>query len=130
MYFSQSESWANPSAGERARQRRATAGRGRDLTRPGQLPVPDASGPRLGDVEPAPVGREADAVRRIEREDHLADARAVGARVEDAGAVAIALAHLAVVGEPEAAGRVEDDVVRPAEPPPVARGVEVLDPAA
>src|SRR5205823_378082 len=105
----------------------AEAGRGHDLTRPGQLPVPDAPGPRLGDVEPAPVGREADAVRRIEREDHLAYARAVGARVEDAGAVAIALAHLAVVGEPEAASRVEDDVVRAAERPPVARPVEVLD---
>src|SRR3989454_131892 len=105
----------------------AEAGAGDDLARPGELPGPDAAGPRLGDVEPAPVGREADAVRRIEREEDLADARAVGARVEDAGAVAVALAHLAVVGEPEAAARVEDDVVRAAERPPVARGVEVLD---
>src|SRR5213594_3166484 len=91
----------------------AEAGAGHDLARPGELPVPDAPGPRLGDVEPAPVGGEADAVRRIEREDRLADERAVGARVEDARPVAVALAHLAVVGEPEAAGRVEDDVVRP-----------------
>src|SRR5258707_1353301 len=92
MYFSHSESWARS---------------GVDVARARQLPVPDASGPRLGDVEPAPVGREADAVRGVEREDHLADARAVGPRVEDAGAVAVPLACLAVVGEPEAARGVE-----------------------
>src|SRR5262249_54573562 len=68
-----------------------------------------------------------DAVRPVEREDHLPDERPVGPRVEDAGAIPVALAQLAVIGEPEAAGRVEDDVVRAAERPAVAGGVDVLD---
>src|SRR5688500_12593055 len=40
-----------------------------DLARRRDLPPPDRVAERLGDVEPRTVGREADAVRRVQRED-------------------------------------------------------------
>src|SRR5262252_1266886 len=83
--------------------------------------------PRLGDVEPGAVGGEPDAVRRVEREDDLADQRPIGACVEDAGAVPVALAELPVIGEPEAAVAIEHQVVRSAERAALTRGVEVRD---
>src|SRR5262245_24591655 len=93
-------------AGEPGQERaaaRAEAHRHDDLTRRADLPRPHPPRPRLRDVEPLPVGREPDAVRPVEREDDLLDERPVGARVEDAGAISVAPAQLAVVGEPEAA---------------------------
>src|SRR5262249_60396886 len=58
---------------------------------------------------------------------HPADRGAVGPRIVDAGAIAVALAHLAEVGEPEAAGGVEDEVVRALERMLAALRVERLD---
>src|SRR4030095_16042178 len=88
-------------------------------------------GVRLGDVDAVARRRQADAVRpAVHREGHLADARAVGARVVDAGAVAVALPHLAEVGEPEAPRRVEDESVRALERMLAALRVERLDLAA
>ena len=86
-------------------------GRFVDLARPGQVPDPQPPGVGLGGVEAAAVGGQADAVGRVERCDDLPARRAVGCRVVDAGAVGVAIGAGAVVGEPEAPGAVEHQVV-------------------
>src|SRR5207302_10427693 len=96
------------------------------LARSRNVPRPQAARPGFRDVEPLAVGRQADAVRSVGGKDHLADHRAVRLRVVDARTVTIALAVLAVIREPEAAGGVEHDVVRAAQPVTVALGVEHL----
>src|SRR5438046_1337775 len=63
----------------------------------------------------------------VEREAALGRARPGGFRVGDPRAIPVGVADLAGSGEPEAAGRIEADVVRPAGRPAVARGVDVLD---
>ena len=93
--------------------------------RPGRRgPTEHPAGVGLGGVEPGAVGRQADAVGRVEREDDLLAARAVGLGVVDAGAVAGAVEAHAVVGEPEAAVAVEHEVVRRAERAARRLGVE------
>ena len=84
-----------------------------DLARRGDVERPDAPGLRLGHVERLAVGRQAAAVRRGEREGDFLDLAAVCLGVVDAAAIPIALAHLAEVGEVEAAVRIEDKVVGP-----------------
>ena len=118
-----------------AGEQRAAAGRerhaGGDLARADDVPLPDAPGEGLGDVEPRAVRRQADAVRRVERDTPpRGSSEPSGSRVVEPAAVALALADLAVVGEPEAAVRVEHEVVRPAQRMAVALGVERLDRAA
>ena len=100
-------------AGQAGEEVAAVPGRrgDRDLPRGGDGPGVDAAGVGLGRVEHGAVGRQADAVRRVEGEDHLLARRAVGLGVVDAGAVAGALLADAVVGEPEAAVAVEHEVV-------------------
>src|SRR5262249_11792880 len=116
-------------AGE-PREQRAAAGCERhprpDLARRDDVPLPDATGEGLCNVYLAAVRREANAVRRVEGIDHLPDERAVRPGVVDAAPVPIALADLAVVGEPEAAVAVEDQVVRAAQRVAVAIGVDGL----
>jgi hypothetical protein len=73
------------------------------------------------------VGRQAAAVGPLEREHLLLDLRAVGFGVVDGAAVVVALARLAEVGEPEAAGIVEHQVVRAVQPAAVAGIVERLE---
>src|SRR5439155_3742652 len=104
--------------------------RGLDLSRAGQGERPAPGRRRLDDVERLLVGRQPDAVRSLEREDRFLDQRAVGLRVVDGAAVGIALARLAEVREPEAAGAVEDEIIRPAQPSSIARVVERLELAA
>src|SRR4029077_19727182 len=87
---------------------------------------PDAAGVGFGDVDPVPVGGEADAVRGVEREEDLANGGAVGAGVEDARPVALPLARGTVIGEPEATRGVEHQVVRAEQAAPVAAVVETL----
>src|SRR5438132_4746586 len=123
-------------AGDDGRPPRAPA----DLSGALDVPCQELAGEALGHVHPSTVGREADAVRTPEGIGRLDDARAVGLRVVQAAAVDVAGPLLAEVGEPEAAGRVEHDVVRTAQPVPVAFRVEpgdgararvdALDPAA
>jgi hypothetical protein len=90
---------------------------------------PEPGRGRLADVERAAIRRQADAVGIVEREDHLPARTAVGLGVEDAGNAAAALRGLAVIGEPEAAGIVEDEVVRSLERHVARRGIEFLESA-
>ena len=93
----------------------------------GEVEGPQPRRLRLGDVERAPVRREADAVRGEEGEDQLADVAAIGAGVIHRATVLLAGAHLAQIGEIEPAQPVEHHVVRPLQRPGVAAGVEHLD---
>src|SRR3546814_10190458 len=80
----------------------------------------------------APVGREADAIGIIAREDVFLDEAAVGLGIEDADDVMAArgIIDLPMIGEPETAVAVEHDVVRTAQDDAmVARFVQHLDPA-
>ncbi len=92
-------------------------------------PGPGQDVPELADVEgPQPpreglrhierllIGRKTDSVGRPQREDGLADGAAIGAR-----------AHLAVVGEPEPAMPVEDQVVGPLQWSAAALRVQAFD---
>ena len=81
----------------------------------------------LGDVQRLAVGRQADAVRLVDRKDHLANQRAVDLRVADAAAIPVAMARLAGIGETEAAMRVHDEVVRTADVAVVDLVVEHLE---
>ena len=98
-----------------------------DLAGPGELEGPAARGRGLDHVERLLVGREADAVGPLEREDRLLDRRAVRLGVVDDAAVAVALARLAQIGEPEPARPVEHQVVRPAQALAVAAVVERVE---
>ena len=100
---------------------------GADLAGGVEVPRPQAPGVRLRDVDPPAVGREADAVRPEERERLLDDGAAVRRDVVEAAPVDARAAPLAVVGEPHAAGLVEDEVVGPSERPPVALAVQHRD---
>jgi hypothetical protein len=66
----------------------------------------------------------------VRREDDLADAGAVGLGVVDPGQLGVAPLGHAVIGEPEAAGVVEDDVVGRHQGLALALGVQVGDLAA
>ena len=80
-----------------------------------QVEGDEAGGLGLRHIDAVLFRREADPVRRVERPDGFADRTAPGRRVEEAGHVSRAPALLAVVGEPEAARPVENEVVRPLE---------------
>ena len=82
---------------------------------------------RLDDVEACARRDEPDPVQPLQREDRLLDHRAVGLRVVDDPAIHVAVARLAEVGEPEAAGAVEHEIVGPAQLHPVARVVQRLE---
>src|SRR5262249_11816418 len=71
--------------------------------------------PRLRGIAPFAIRRQPDTVRTVERVDDLADHRAVRARIEEPRPVALPLAQLAVVGEPEAAVGIEHEIVRAAQ---------------
>src|SRR3546814_17735269 len=73
---------------------------------------PDARGHRFAGVERLAIGREADAVRPHHVGALAADSRSVGCGVVDRAMVAAGAAHLSMIGEPEAAVGVEDDVIR------------------
>ena len=93
----------------------------------GEVEGPAARGRRLDHVERLAVGREAAAVGPLQREDLLLDLRAVGLGVVDGAAIVVALARLAEIGEPEAAGIVEHQVVGAVQLPAVAGVVERLE---
>ena len=99
----------------------------RDVPGPLQVEGPEPAGYRLGDIEGRPVRRQADAVGAVHREQGLADRRAVDGGMEDAGAVLVAPAPLAMIGEPDAAIGVEHEVVRPLQRLALAGAVHCLD---
>src|SRR5882724_1498159 len=98
-----------------------------DLARPRELESPAAGGGRLHDVQGLLVRREPDAVAPLQGKDRLADHRPVGLRVVHNAAVRVTLPRLPQVREPEAAGAVEDEIVRPAEALAFTAVVECLE---
>ena len=104
-------------------------GHGSFLTTPG---LDDVEGPQprrlgLGDIERLAVGRQADAVRRDQRVGDLDDARAVALGVIDAADIHVARPPLAEIGEVDAAVRVADQIVRPAQLVSATLAVEHVD---
>src|SRR5260221_38270 len=92
-----------------------------------ERPCPHAASVRLGGVQAVAGRGQADAVGRVEREDHFSDRRAVRLAVVDAGAVAAAVVANAMVGEPHSARGVEHEVVGRAQELAVAFRVQVFD---
>ena len=67
------------------------------------LKGPNAARVGLRHVEFGFVGREADAVRAVERRDYPSDGGAVGGRVINRAAVDCAAPHFAMIREPKSA---------------------------
>src|SRR5690606_8413758 len=102
-------------AGQHPAAVRRGPGLAADLSGAGNLEGPEAAGLGFGDVEAVAGRGEADAVGGDHREGDFLDQAAVGLGVPNAAAVPVAGARLAQVAEPEAAMRIEHDVVRAAE---------------
>ncbi len=102
---------------------------GRDLARAGDVEGQQQPLPGERHIDGAPIGREANPVRAIERIDRRPDAAAVGTGIEEAALVAVVMAGLAEVGEPETALGIEHDVVGTAQAVAVAAVVEPVDAA-
>jgi len=99
----------------------------RDLARAGEVERDQAAGEGLGGVDGLVVGRQADAVVAERAEERLGDLRAIGGGVVDAALVALAWQVVAEIGEPQAAGPVEHEVVGRAQRMVAAAVVEPVD---
>jgi hypothetical protein len=82
-----------------------------DLAGTIEVPIPNPPDLGFSHVETPAIGGERNAVRAVEREDHFSDVGPVGLGVVHARAIARALSANTVIGEPEAAALVEDEIV-------------------
>jgi len=90
-----------------------------DLARPRQGPLVEPALVRLGHVQPIPGWRQPNAIRREQGVHDLSNLGSVGECVVQAASISIPRPVLSVIGEPETAGVIEDQIVRAAKTVPI-----------